>query len=75
MASLPTNIPRLIKLAEVKRRSALSTTEIYRRMADGRFPPQVRLGVKGVAWLESEVDAWIHERITDRDSLQAGGRA
>jgi prophage regulatory protein len=35
-------------------------------MTDGRFPKQVSLGAKSVAWLESEVDDWIMERIGER---------
>lgn len=55
---------RLIKLAEVKTLTTLSTSEIYRRIAAGTFPAQVPLGPKSVAWLEAEVLAW-------RDSLIA----
>ncbi|WP_256821519.1 helix-turn-helix transcriptional regulator [Klebsiella pneumoniae] len=28
-----------------------------------QFPPSIRLNSRHVAWLESEVDAWIHQRI------------
>lgn len=55
----------LIKMPEVKRRTALSTSEIYRRIEEGRFPKQIRLGAKSVAWLEHEVQAWIDARIAE----------
>lgn len=55
--------PRLIRLPEVRRISSLSTTEIYRRLADGRFPKQIRLGAKSVAWLESDIHQWIAEQV------------
>lgn len=35
-------------------------------MTKGTFPKQVSLGAKSVAWLESEVDDWIMERIAER---------
>lgn len=53
----------LIKLPEVKRRTTLSTSEIYRRIAAGTFPKQIRLGAKSVAWLESDIYQWIAEQV------------
>ncbi|MDD2223780.1 MAG: AlpA family transcriptional regulator [Pseudomonas sp.] len=59
-----TNTPNtLIKLPEVKRRTTLSTSEIYRRLEAGTFPQQIRLGAKAVAWLEHEIDTWISEAV------------
>lgn len=58
--------PRFIKLAEVKTRSTLSRTEIYRRIADGTFPAQVTLGPKSVVWIEAEVLAWCDLMIAQR---------
>ncbi|WP_434627995.1 helix-turn-helix transcriptional regulator [Pseudomonas sp. Z6-14] len=49
---------RFIKLGEVKVLTTLSTSEIYRRIAAGRFPKQVMLGPKSVVWIEAEVIAW-----------------
>ena len=55
----------LIKLPEVKRRTTLSTSEIYRRLEAGTFPKQIKLGAKAVAWLEHEVNAWIDARVAE----------
>ncbi|QTT91437.1 AlpA family transcriptional regulator [Pseudomonas chlororaphis] len=49
---------RFIKLGEVKVLTTLSTSEIYRRIAAGRFPKQVMLGPKSAVWIEAEVIAW-----------------
>lgn len=59
--------PRFIKLAKVKEYTALSTSEIYRRIAGGEFPKQVTLGPKSVAWIESEVVAWCEELAARRE--------
>ena len=56
---------RLLQLDEVKARVALSKTEIYRRVKEGRFPRQVRLSSRRVAWVESEIDAWIRSAVAD----------
>jgi len=62
------HLPALIRLPDVKRLTGLSTTEIYRRIAEGRFPKQVPLGAKATAWVESEVRGWVVARIAERDT-------
>jgi len=59
---------RLIKLKEVIEKTSLGRSTIYEFMTKGRFPKQVSLGAKSVAWLESEVDDWIMDRIGERDT-------
>ena len=62
----PARLPRrLIKLAEVKALTTLSTSEIYRRITAGTFPAQVTLGPKSVVWLESEIFQWCDARIAE----------
>lgn len=41
---------------------------IARLEAAGKFPKRVRLGANRVAWLLSEVDSWVSERISNRDT-------
>ena len=53
---------RLLKLAEVRRLTALSTSGIYERMKHGDFPKPLKLGARGVAWHEHEVLDWIDSR-------------
>ena len=33
----------------------------------GRFPKRIRLGQNRVAWLLSEVEAWVDERLANRE--------
>lgn len=54
---------RLIRLPEVLAKTGLSRSRLY---ADGDFPRRVRLGERGVAWVEEEIDDWIRERIENR---------
>ncbi len=44
----------------------LSRSTIYELIRKGEFPPQVSLGGKNVAWLHSEVTAWMVGRIAGR---------
>ena len=50
------------------RKTSLGHSSIYKFIAEGTFPKQVSLGAKSVAWLESEVDDWIMDRVGERDS-------
>ncbi|MFO1205496.1 MAG: AlpA family phage regulatory protein [Burkholderiales bacterium] len=66
--------PKLIRRAEVQARTGLSVSSIYGRLGSGRprdfdpdFPRPVPLGVRSVAWLESEVDAWIARQVARRN--------
>ncbi|GKV77040.1 DNA-binding protein [Pectobacterium carotovorum subsp. carotovorum] len=56
---------RLIRLPEVKRRTGFGKTWIYTLIKAGRFPSQVKTGVRAVAFIESEIDAWIEKIISD----------
>ena len=37
-------------------------------MDAGRFPRPVKIGPRAVAWVESEIDDWLRQRIADRDN-------
>ncbi|HEV3424573.1 MAG TPA: AlpA family transcriptional regulator [Paraburkholderia sp.] len=54
---------RLIRLREVRMRVGLGRSTLYRSPADGKFPRPVQIGGCRVAWLESDIDAWIAERV------------
>ena len=54
---------RVLRLPRVQSRTGLSRSTIYMRAANGSFPKPVRLGARGVGWIESEVDAWIRDQI------------
>lgn len=51
--------------------TALGRSSIYKFMSEGRFPQTISLGDRAVAWVESEVEEWMHERLSQRDEKQA----
>jgi prophage regulatory protein len=53
----------ILRLPEVKRRTGLSRSTIYLRVAQGTFPKPVSLGGRAVGWLEAEVEQWLQQRI------------
>ncbi|MEP7350595.1 MAG: AlpA family transcriptional regulator [Sphingorhabdus sp.] len=52
-----------MRLPEVKIRVGLGRSTIYRRMEAGTFPKAKSLGGGLVAWVESDIDGWIAERM------------
>jgi len=58
---------RFIRLKEVMHCTALGKTTIYELMKQDKFPKQVSIGGRAVAWIESEVDDWIMKKIEERD--------
>lgn len=57
----------LLRRKDVEQRTALSRSRIYDLMGKGEFPLPVRLGSMSVAWASTEIDAWIAERIAQRE--------
>ena len=62
-----TNLMRFLRLPEVIQISGYRRSSIYEMIKAGNFPAPVHLGPRAVAWLESEVEAWMQERIDARD--------
>jgi len=57
--------PRLLaRLPIVLKVTGLGRSTIYRWIADGTFPPPVRLGPRAVAWRWSDLDHWTRSRDT-----------
>ena len=57
---------RILRMPEVMARTGLSRTTIYRWRVAGRFPQAVRLGTRCVGFIESELEAWLRERMAER---------
>ena len=57
----------LERLPQVRVRTGLSRSEIYRRIALGDFPAPVKIGSRASAWVSDEVSAFIASRIALRD--------
>lgn len=67
MSILPT---RLIQRPEVERRTGLARTTIYDLIRAGRFPRPTKVG-RASLWVESEVEAWVLDRVAERDEAYA----
>ncbi|MBB8527705.1 AlpA family phage regulatory protein [Escherichia coli] len=54
------NSDRFLRLRQVEDKIGFGKSRIYRQIQLQQFPQSIRLNSRHVAWLESEVDAWIH---------------
>jgi len=58
---------RILSKKEIRLLVLYSPAHIDRLEKAGRFPKRVQLGPGRVGWVESEVLAWLEERIRARD--------
>ncbi|HAV8103134.1 TPA: AlpA family transcriptional regulator [Escherichia coli] len=54
-----------IRLSEVQRRTGYSKAWIYRLIKEQRFPQSVKIGSRSIAFIESEIEEWINQRIAE----------
>jgi prophage regulatory protein len=58
---------RILRRHQVERRTGLSRSTIYARMANDAFPRPINLGgARAVGWLESEIEEWLQARANER---------
>jgi prophage regulatory protein len=50
---------RIIRLKTVVSRTGLSRSTLYRKIAEGTFPAQLRISIHGAGWRESDISRWI----------------
>jgi len=58
---------RIIRLKTVLSRTGLSRSTMYRKIAEGTFPCQVRISIHGAGWRESAVNRWIDDPVGFRN--------
>lgn len=66
-ASQPYPNDRFMRLPEVIHTTGLPRSTIYELIGRKQFPAQFSIGGKNVAWLASEITAWMNERIAARN--------
>ncbi|WP_417859541.1 helix-turn-helix transcriptional regulator [Xanthomarina gelatinilytica] len=64
-------VKRFLRLKEVKDITGLSRSTIYEFMRKGDFPRNVSLGANSTAWISTEIDQWVNDRIAQRDGEAA----
>lgn len=57
---------RLLRLSEVMHRTGLRRSTLYALVASGEFPKPIKLAERASAWVETEVETWIQDKITSQ---------
>jgi prophage regulatory protein len=65
-----TAVGHVLRLQAVVRTTGLGRSTIYRMEAAGQFPQRIKLGLRAVGWIESEVQAWLAARANGRDAAK-----
>jgi prophage regulatory protein len=68
--------PAFLRLGTVLTRTGLSRATIYRMIAAGAFPRQVKLGARGTGWHTADIDRWIADPAAwraDNDNARHAG--
>lgn len=63
---------RIIRMKTVLARTGLSKSTIYRKMAEGTFPPRLKISANGAGWRESDLDRWVANPVAWRPE-EGGG--
>jgi prophage regulatory protein len=63
---------RIIRLKTVVIRTGLSRSTIYRKIAEGTFPAQLRISIHGAGWREPDIDRWVNDPSGWRLEREAG---
>lgn len=53
------SIDRFLRLDEVLHITGLGRNTVYRRIREGTFPKQIRIGPNSVAWRQSTIAKWM----------------
>lgn len=53
------NTDRILRLRAVLDRTGLSRSTLYRKIQEGTFPKQIRIGIRCAGWRESAVAEWL----------------
>ena len=59
--------PKLIRLDKVLEITTLSAPTIYRQIAKGQFPKQIKVSERSTRWSESEVLKYINDKFKSRE--------
>lgn len=65
----------ILRLPDVVALTGRGRASLYTDMAAGRMPRQIKLGPRAVGWLRADIEAWIADRIAERDTAAEDARA
>lgn len=70
MQNNPVTSRHLLSKRAVLKQIPISGATMWRGIATGDFPKPIRIGKRRVAWLQTEIDDWLTERLVERGSAR-----
>jgi prophage regulatory protein len=61
---------KILRLPAVKASTGLSRSTIYLKISNNEFPAPISLGARAVGWLESDIHAWLDEKVKASRSVK-----
>jgi len=61
---------QLLRRPDVEKKTGLSRSTIYKRIDEGTFPKPIPLGGRLVAWLETDIQDWIKQRMKEAGRIK-----
>ena len=62
-----TQLELFIRLPEVRQRVGISKSQIYKLIAQDKFPKPLKVSHRISCWVAAEIDEWVQELIAGRD--------
>lgn len=62
---------RILRIADVVRKTGMSRSTIYQRLRSRDFPAPVELGPRAVGFVEQEVEGFLSDLVRQRDQREA----
>lgn len=62
---------RLVSVADLLSQIPISTATMWREIGAGRFPKPLRIGARRIAFFQDEIDAWLAQRVAERETPKA----
>lgn len=66
---------RLIRIRTVLARTGLSRASLYRKIQEGTFPRQIKLGQHSAGWHESAINRWVADPAGYRADMAGSAQA
>jgi prophage regulatory protein len=63
-----TTTHKILRLNEIVEKTGLPKSSIYWLESRGQFPARIKLSVRSMGYLESEIDEWIAQKAAARHS-------
>lgn len=63
----PVNGCIFVRPIDVQNATGMARSTLYAKIADGLFPPPVKLGTRFACWQSKELETWMHARIAGQN--------